>query len=167
MATKFITNNETFLSNTVKNLINQSKALDFLVGFFFFSGFGQIYKEVEDIPLRILVGMDADVDVSNRIREYLTYFSEDQISVFIEKSDIIQSAQFADKSVVELIAATSGKKLKEPYLIDYLFSYNYSIVSKIEEDKESLIEFAECENACATSDFYTVKELIEENPCDF
>lgn len=103
MATKFITNNETSLSYTIKNLINQSKALDFLVGFFFFSGFGQIYKEVEDIPLRILVGMDADVDVSNRIREYLTYFPEDQIP----DSKVVLQQRWFDQ-VVNVVSKTDS-----------------------------------------------------------
>lgn len=76
MATRFITNDGTSLTNTVKSLIKNSKQLDFLVGFFYFSGFAQIYNEIGDLPLRILVGMDADVDVANRMREFYTYFGE-------------------------------------------------------------------------------------------
>ena len=76
MASRFITNDGNSLTNTVKSLINTSKQLDFLVGFFYFSGFAQIYKDIKDLPLRILVGMDADVDVANRMREYYTYFGD-------------------------------------------------------------------------------------------
>lgn len=61
MASRFITNDGNSLTSTVKSLINTSKQLDFLVGFFYFSGFEQIYKDIKDLPLRILVGMDADV----------------------------------------------------------------------------------------------------------
>lgn len=103
MSTKFITNNETALSTTVNNLIRQSKALDFLVGFFFFSGFSQIYKEVRDIPLRILVGMDADVDVSNRIREYLTYFPDDQVM----ESKVVLQQRWYDQ-VVNVVGKTDS-----------------------------------------------------------
>ena len=103
MSTKFITNNETALSTTVTNLIHQSKSLDFLVGFFFFSGFSQIYKEVKDVPLRILVGMDADVDVSNRIREYLTYFPENQA---MESNLVLQKKWF--DQVVNVIGKTDS-----------------------------------------------------------
>lgn len=77
MASRFITNDGTSLTNTVKSLIKNSKQLAFLVGFFYFSGFKQIYKEIGNLPLRILVGMDADVDVSNRMREFYTYFGEE------------------------------------------------------------------------------------------
>ena len=103
MATKFITNNETSLSKTIKNLIQQSKALDFLVGFFYFSGFSQIYKEIENIPLRILVGMDADVDVANRIREYLTYFPENQL---LDSKVVLQQRWF--DQVVNVICKTDS-----------------------------------------------------------
>lgn len=103
MSTKFITNNETALSTTVTNLIHQSKALDFLVGFFFFSGFSQIYKEVRDIPLRILVGMDADVDVANRIREFITYFPENQV---MESKVVLQKRWF--NQVVNVVGKTDA-----------------------------------------------------------
>lgn len=76
MASRFITNDGNSLTSTVKSLINTSKQLDFLVGFFYFSGFEQIYKDIKDLPLRILVGMDADVDVANRMREFYTYFGD-------------------------------------------------------------------------------------------
>ena len=72
MATKFITNapGAKSLSARVSGLTKSSAKLDFLVGYFFFSGFCEIYKEIKDKPMRILVGMDAEVDLANCIREY-------------------------------------------------------------------------------------------------
>ncbi|MDR1229901.1 MAG: phospholipase D-like domain-containing protein, partial [Spirochaetaceae bacterium] len=67
---RFITNQHDLLSELLKTYIPASKQLDFLVGFFYFSGFYRIYKEISDRKLRILVGMEADVTVSHIIREY-------------------------------------------------------------------------------------------------
>jgi superfamily II DNA or RNA helicase len=49
--------------------IPTSKQLDFLVGFFYFSGFIKIFRTIGDRNLRILVGMDADVDIHNCLHE--------------------------------------------------------------------------------------------------
>ena len=74
MASKFLTNNckEYSLSERVQALTKTSNKLDFLIGYFFFSGFCEVYKDIGDKPLRILVGMDAEVDVNNCIVEYAT-----------------------------------------------------------------------------------------------
>ena len=74
MASKFLTNTspETMLSERVQALTKSSSQLDFLVGYFFFSGFCEIAKDIKDKPLRILVGMDAEVDLNNCIVEYTT-----------------------------------------------------------------------------------------------
>ena len=74
MAKKFITNKDggRSLSELVRSLTKRSERLNFLVGYFFFSGFCEVYKDLVDKPLRILVGMDTDVDVNNCIVEYTT-----------------------------------------------------------------------------------------------
>ena len=64
MASKFITNavGERSLGNIINSLIQNSNKLDFLVGYFFFTGFLSIYKNIKiDTPLRILVGMNVEV----------------------------------------------------------------------------------------------------------
>ncbi|GHV05610.1 ATP-dependent helicase [Spirochaetia bacterium] len=66
---KFITNQHELLSDLLKIYIPASKTLDFLVGYFYFSGLLSIYQSIGDKKLRILVGMDADVDVHNCIHE--------------------------------------------------------------------------------------------------
>jgi superfamily II DNA or RNA helicase len=67
---RFITNQHDLLSELLKTYIPNSKQLDFLVGYFYFSGFYSIYKEIAERKLRILVGMEADVTVSHIIREF-------------------------------------------------------------------------------------------------
>ena len=55
MASKFLTNTgkDTSLSDRIQASIKASSKLDFLVGYFFFSGFCEVYKELKDKPLRI------------------------------------------------------------------------------------------------------------------
>jgi superfamily II DNA or RNA helicase len=67
---RFITNQDQLLKDLLETYIPGSKQLDFLVGYFYFSGFYSIYKEIADRKLRILVGMEADVTVSHVIREF-------------------------------------------------------------------------------------------------
>ncbi|MDR0599657.1 MAG: phospholipase D-like domain-containing protein, partial [Treponema sp.] len=65
---RFITNQNQLFKDLLETYIPHSKQLDFLVGYFFFSGFLGIYKAIGGKKLRILVGMEADVDVRNAIR---------------------------------------------------------------------------------------------------
>ncbi len=61
----FITNNGTHinLNKRLQNLIEASKELKFLVGFFYFSGWQEVYqklKENEAVSIKILVGLQVD-----------------------------------------------------------------------------------------------------------
>ena len=61
----FITNaQQRSLKGRIQNLIRHSQELKFLVGFFYFSGWRELYqalKECEDLTLKILVGLDTDL----------------------------------------------------------------------------------------------------------
>ena len=80
MSSKFITNdkNELPLSERICSLTESSSKLDFLVGYFFFSGFCEIHEQLKDKPLRILIGMDAEVDLHNCIYEYSSVLKENR-----------------------------------------------------------------------------------------
>ncbi len=85
------------------------------------------------------------------------------ITLFVPKSNKLQTAKFISKSNIKIIASEDISSLTKPFLIDFLFSDNISIVQKIDTKKKRIIDYIECENACATKDFYIVQELIEEN----
>ena len=70
MSTHFITNQEKLLSDVVKNILPSSDKLYFLIGYFYFSGFQELYTEVKDKEIKILVGLDIEHDLANKIREY-------------------------------------------------------------------------------------------------
>ena len=86
------------------------------------------------------------------------------ITLFTLCSNQLKTSQFVDKSVISAISTECISELAPPYLIDFLFSQNVKLIQKIERGKERLADYAVCENACATSDFYIVKEMIEEVP---
>ena len=67
---RFITNQDKLLSELLESYIPNSKQLDFLVGYFYFSGFHGIYTKIKEQKLRILVGMEADITVHHAIREW-------------------------------------------------------------------------------------------------
>jgi superfamily II DNA or RNA helicase/HKD family nuclease len=69
MSGHFITNKEQLLSQVMDGIFPKSDKLYFLVGFFYFSGFEQIYKQLEDKEMKILVGLDIEKDVMNRVKE--------------------------------------------------------------------------------------------------
>jgi len=54
--------------------------------------------------------------------------------------------------------------LKPPYAYDWLFSDFVDLLIKIESHDEQLAKYGNCENACATSDAYKLKPLIQEEP---
>ncbi len=74
----FITNNrekELTLGERIKNLISASEELKFLVGFFYFSGWTELYEAIRerierypDLKIKILVGLKVDV-INGRIIE--------------------------------------------------------------------------------------------------
>ncbi|OQY73823.1 MAG: hypothetical protein B6D44_06130 [Ignavibacteriales bacterium UTCHB2] len=70
MSHQFITNQDKLLTEVFNNILPSSKSLYFLVGYFYFSGFEEIYKNVADKNIRILVGLDVEKDLFNKIREY-------------------------------------------------------------------------------------------------
>jgi len=66
---EIITNQEELLSTVVNKLLPSSEKLFFLTGFFYFSGFREIYENIKDKDLKILVGMDIERDLNNSIVE--------------------------------------------------------------------------------------------------
>lgn len=62
---------EQSLSKIINNLLpSKTKSMDFLVGYFYFSGMEEIYRNLEDKPMRILVGLDMDHDLLKKTSEF-------------------------------------------------------------------------------------------------
>lgn len=69
MQNSFITNQDKFLSEIINGILPKCSAIDILVGYFYYSGFDLICENIRDKKVRILVGLEVDVQVSNRMRE--------------------------------------------------------------------------------------------------
>ncbi|MBO4440647.1 hypothetical protein J5834_00840 [bacterium] len=143
MSSKFITNDKSDrpLSEIIRSLTEHSSKLDFLVGYFFFSGFCEIHEQLKDKPLRILIGMDAEVDLHNCICEYTTISKGDRreqklavrtryfekLQKIINKSDVLDEKRFKDSYETFLKKLDDGtleiRKTKDPnHAKMYLFN---------------------------------------------
>ncbi len=70
MKGNFITNqNNRFLSEIINGILPKCDSSCFLVGYFYFSGFAELYRQLQHKNLRVLVGLDIERDMINRIRE--------------------------------------------------------------------------------------------------
>jgi len=66
----FVTNRDgKFLSEIIKSILPKAQNASFLVGYFYFSGFAEIYQGLKDKNLRVLVGLEIEQDMVNRVRE--------------------------------------------------------------------------------------------------
>jgi superfamily II DNA or RNA helicase len=69
VASHFITNQKSFLSEIIKSILPRAQNVSFLAGYFYFSGFAEIYNGLKDKNLRVLVGLEIEQDLLNRVRE--------------------------------------------------------------------------------------------------
>jgi hypothetical protein len=65
---------------------------------------------------------------------------------------------------VTLKRVISKGSMKAPYAYDWLFSDFVDLLAKVDMHDRRLSEIGICENACATSDAYKLKEYVEELP---
>jgi len=70
MSTQFVTNQDRLLADVVNNILPSADRLYFLVGYFYFSGFEEVYKQVAEKEVKILVGLQVERDLANRIKEF-------------------------------------------------------------------------------------------------
>lgn len=76
---EIITTEEELLSSIMNDIIPTTKELLFLVGYFYFSGFEKIYKSINDKQIKILVGLDVDVNYK-RFIEYKNLSTKESFS---------------------------------------------------------------------------------------
>jgi len=85
----------------------------------------------------------------------------DSIITFINKKQInyFDVYKFQKNESIK-IASIPKVQLAEPYAFDWFFSKHIEIINKLEKLPRRLSEFCICENACATSDAYKLKEFL-------
>ena len=93
----------------------------------------------------------------------------DSIITFISKveSDYLGIDKFSENSIQNL-GNILKSELTEPFAFDWLFSPHVDLLRYFDSIPHRFIEYGECENACATSDAYKLKEYLKDiKPNDF
>lgn len=99
MSKEFITNQDKLLSDVVNNYLKDSDNLYFLVCFFYFSGFEELVENLKEKNLKILVGLEIEKGILNRVKE---------VEILTEQN--FSRAEIRDKfnkSLVELFNETN------------------------------------------------------------
>ena len=69
MNSNFITNQDKFLSDIINGIFPKTKAVNILVGYFFYSGYATISERLKNKKVRILVGLDVDTNITKLIHK--------------------------------------------------------------------------------------------------
>ena len=69
MGKQFITNKGKFLSEIIESILPKCDNAYFLVGYFYFSGFAELYTKLKDTHLKVLIGLEIEKGILNQIRE--------------------------------------------------------------------------------------------------
>lgn len=143
MSEYFITNKgEKSLSKVIQGILpSKASKLDFLVGYFYFSGIEEIYKNIDDKKMRILVGLEMDKELQNKTSEFDFFVKkqkssrqdireenyESLVSLFT-KSDFFEGSKQEEAFKIYYEKIKNGtleiRKTKEPcHAKMYIFSY--------------------------------------------
>lgn len=69
MSSNFITNKERFLSDIINGILPKTDAVCMLIGYFYYSGYLQLSEQLRDKQIRILIGLDAELQIAKYVRE--------------------------------------------------------------------------------------------------
>jgi len=75
---KFVTNKNKLLEEVINDVLPTTKNVDFLVGYFYFSGFQELVDRLEDKKLRVLVGMDVEREILGKVKQYREFTNQFQ-----------------------------------------------------------------------------------------
>ena len=119
MSGKLITNQTTTLSDLFSSILPQTKDICFLIGYFYFSGFPEFYKNIKDKKMRILVGLDIDIDLMNKVKEYEQFDqkriskSRDQQQYYEKLVKLFNNTNFFDSAEQQEAFKVFYEKIKE------------------------------------------------------
>ena len=141
MSSSFITNKEKFLSSIINGILPKTDAVDILVGYFYYTGYVQLSDNLKNKNIRILVGLDVDVQITKHIREVENFkqilpsrsnIKEEYYRQFVKifnDTDFLDTAEKLDQFKMfygKIIDGTLEiRKTLEPcHSKMYLFTYN-------------------------------------------
>lgn len=143
MSKYFITNREGRTLSDIINLIlpNKTESLEFLVGYFYFSGIEELYENLEDKKMRILVGLEIESELQSLThnfnlfankkrssRQDIRHNNYDAIVKLFNETDYFESKKQEEAFKIYFNKIKDGtleiRKTKEPsHAKMYIFSY--------------------------------------------
>lgn len=121
--------------------------------------FGTALRTFIHDKLIVLVEAGRKVFEEAKVDAIITGVNNGPVSSFV--TGVFQEGTVHSKGSVQ------PNELSEPYALDFLFSPYLDMLRRIEQNGSRLAEFAECENACATSDAYKLKEILKDGGIGF
>lgn len=86
------------------------------------------------------------------------------VTIFLNRSQPLLHIFDYAGTQISLKRTISKETLTPPYAYDWLFSNFVELLAKVATHTGKLSDYGLCENACATSDAYKLKEFVEEEP---
>jgi hypothetical protein len=141
MSSNFITNKDKFLSDIINGILPKTSAVDILVGYFYYSGYVQLSDNLKSKNIRILVGLDVDLQITKHIREVENFrqslpsrsnIKEEYYKQFVKifnDTDFLDTAEKLEQFKMFYCKIVDGsleiRKTLEPcHSKMYLFAYN-------------------------------------------
>jgi hypothetical protein len=116
--------------------------------------FGDELRKHTTVSLESILNAGREVFESAKVDAIVTVYSQ-------TKPSSVNVRRFDGRSVHET-RRMPKTDLTEPFAYDWLFSKHIDLLAKIREACGKLSDIGNCENACATSDAYKLKEYVEE-----
>lgn len=100
-------------------------------------------------------------------RDVFTSAKVDSIVTFISKSEneSIKIVNYRE-GAFNIDRTIEKSSILAPYSLDYLFSESLDLIERLSKLENKISKIAVCENACATSDAYTLKPLVYDLESD-
>lgn len=146
----FITNRsgESSLSKIISGIMPKTSSLDTLVGYFYFSGIKEIYQTISGKQMRVLVGLEIDKEIQNKVFELDLREKGQHSSLQQRRSDF-------NDALVALFNTTNyfeSEETKEAFKIYY------------EKIKDGTLEIRKTANPChAKMYIFTYSEGVNES----
>jgi ERCC4-related helicase len=99
-----IDNKLIYMKEAISNALQTSDRLDILTGYFYLSGFNQIYKQSIDKKIRLLIGIELDISLIGEITKALREDEYTDLTEFISRKKTESKQVLEDNFIKTLIA---------------------------------------------------------------
>ena len=122
-------------------------------------GFGATFRQKNLNYFKSITKVGRDVFENAKVDSIITHIANSEIP-------ILEVHRF-NNDAIETLNSVKKETIKPPYSFDYLLSNSTGFLNLLERCDSTVGQVVACENACATSDCYLLKEHIKEFDGDF